>query len=121
MGVYCSRCKCNVTVEQDGKSCSNCSMILVGPLTGNTPKRKPKRQPDETLPAPRDAIADEQEAAATTQDQADNARAYAQDAADLQRTQQPPVDPELAAQLDRDRERAAKPKRGVVERLRGKE
>jgi hypothetical protein len=37
-GVYCQRCQTKVLLEQDGRSCSNCGAVLVGPpvrpLTG---------------------------------------------------------------------------------------
>jgi len=39
-GVWCPRCLCNVRLEQDGKSCSNCGRVLVIPAPAPPPPRK---------------------------------------------------------------------------------
>lgn len=41
-GVYCPRCKTQVTLEQDGRSCSNCGRILVAPVPEDNPPPPPK-------------------------------------------------------------------------------
>lgn len=45
-GVYCPRCLTQVTLEQDGRSCSNCGRILVAPVPEDSaaPKPKPKKK-----------------------------------------------------------------------------
>jgi len=37
-GVYCARCLCQVILDSDSKSCSNCGTILIGPGTGTVRK-----------------------------------------------------------------------------------
>jgi hypothetical protein len=46
-GVYCARCQCKVLLEQDGKSCSNCGAILVGPPPVKPAARKPAATDDD--------------------------------------------------------------------------
>lgn len=40
-GVYCRHCQTQVTLEQDGTSCSNCGAGLVAPISDDSPPPKP--------------------------------------------------------------------------------
>ena len=91
-GIYCDTCKCKVMIEQDGKRCSNCGMILIGAGAGKKPaKATPQAHtPDETLPAPRDVMAMQDALSAKAADrQADAAEEQAESIEHTRTTRDP--------------------------------
>jgi len=46
-GVYCGRCLCQVILDSDHESCSNCGTVLIGPRAG-----KPANRPAHAPPGP---------------------------------------------------------------------
>ena len=57
-GVYCPRCKTNVTLEQDGESCSNCGRkLVIADPTPDSRRRKPHRTLKQRQPDPPKAAA----------------------------------------------------------------